>query len=403
MKDPLFNNVYKLFIIKIAKWFMLTMPILMLYYKDSGLTNEQSFQLKAFYSITIVLFEIPSGYLADLWGRKKTLILGAVLGTIGFAIYSFNTGYIYFLMAEITLGIGQSFISGSDSAMLYDTLKFSGKSKEYTRFEGLNTAIGNIAEASSALLGGFLAQISIILPFQIQTGVAFLAIPAAITLIEPKVVLAHTKKQTSSIIKILVSTLKTNRPLLFQVLFSSFVGCATLTMAWLYQLYLKEDLGVSFATIGIIAAVLNIVIGIISVYAYKIESRLGIKKSILLLTVLIPLTFILTGIVNSYYSIAVVLIFYTLRGYATPVLKDYINRYTNSNIRATVLSIRSFTIRLIFALVGPFAGKLADIRNFSFSYIVVGSIFATLLVSTYVLMIFTGGSSMATKPHSLHK
>lgn len=396
MEDPFFNNVYKLFIIKIAKWFMLTMPILMLYYKDSGLSNEQSFQLKAFYSITIVLFEIPSGYLADLWGRKKSLILGAILGTAGFVIYSFNTGYTYFLMAEITLGIGQSFISGSDSALLYDSLKASGKSKKYTRFEGLNTAIGNIAEASSALLGGFLAQISITLPFQIQAGVAFIAIPAALTLVEPQLALAHVKGKTS-IIKTLICTLKSNRPLLFQLLFSSFIGCATLTMAWLYQLYLKEDLGVSFSTIGIIAAVLNIVIGIISVYAYKIELKLGMKKSILYLTLLIPAAFILTGIVNSYYSIAVVLFFYMLRGYATPVLKDYINRYTNSDIRATILSIRSFTIRLIFAIVGPFAGKMADIRNFSFSYIIIGCIFAILLASTYVFMIFSGGNKTVLK------
>lgn len=387
MKDAMYNNVYKLFIIKVAKWFMLTVPILMLYYKDSGLSTEQAFQLKAIYSLTIVLFEIPSGYLADLWGRKNTLILGSILGTLGFLIYSFEGGYMYFLFAEITLGMGQSFISGSDSALLYDSLKASGKAKEYTRMEGLNTAIGNIAEASSAMLGGFLAQMSILLPFQVQTSVAFIAIPAALSLKEPQLVLAHAKHQATNIIKTLRNTIKTNRPLLYQVLFSSFAGSATLTMAWLYQLFLKEDLGISFAKIGIIAAVLNLTVGIISVFAYKLESKMRMKNSLFYLSLLIPLAFILTGIVPSYFSLGIIFFFYVLRGYATPVLKDYINMFTNSNIRATVLSIRSFTIRLIFAVIGPFAGKLADIRNFSASYVVIGSVFGVLLMGTYLIMI----------------
>ena len=67
---------------------MLTMPILMLFYHDLGFTAEESFQLKAFYSIAIVIFEIPSGYAADILGRKKTLLIGSV-----FRITSYNVCY----------------------------------------------------------------------------------------------------------------------------------------------------------------------------------------------------------------------------------------------------------------------------------------------------------------------
>ena len=84
------GNITKLYLIKIAKWFMLTMPILLLFFQDLGFTVEESFQLKAIYSIAIVVFEIPSGYAADVLGRKRTLIIGSILGTLGFAIYSFR-------------------------------------------------------------------------------------------------------------------------------------------------------------------------------------------------------------------------------------------------------------------------------------------------------------------------
>jgi MFS family permease len=136
------GNIPRLYIIKVAKWFMLTMPILMLFYIDLGLSNEQAFQLKAVYSIAIVIFEIPSGYIADVLGRRTTLILGAFLGTMGFAFYTLGDGFIWFLMAEITLGIGQSFISGADSALLYDSLKHNQLEKKYLRYEGINTSFG---------------------------------------------------------------------------------------------------------------------------------------------------------------------------------------------------------------------------------------------------------------------
>ena len=95
------SNINKLYIIKIAKWFMLTMPILMLYYQDCGLSDAEAFRLKACYSVAIVVFEIPSGYFADLFGRKLTLVIGAVLGTLGFLVYATMSGFTAFLVAEM--------------------------------------------------------------------------------------------------------------------------------------------------------------------------------------------------------------------------------------------------------------------------------------------------------------
>ena len=112
---------------------MLTMPILMIFYADMGFTTEQSFILKACYSISIVIFEIPSGYAADVWGRKITIIIGSVLGCFGFVIYSLFSGFYMFMSAEIVLGIGMSMISGADSAMIYDTLKEHQAEKDFMK------------------------------------------------------------------------------------------------------------------------------------------------------------------------------------------------------------------------------------------------------------------------------
>ncbi len=132
---------------------MLTMPIVFLFYREHGLSTQDLFILKAVYSTSIVFMEVPSGYLGDIWGRKATLILGSILGFIGFALYCISTGFWAFLACEIILGLGQSFISGSDSALLYDTLQAAKQEKDYLKIEGRIISAGNFAEAVAAPRG----------------------------------------------------------------------------------------------------------------------------------------------------------------------------------------------------------------------------------------------------------
>ncbi|NJM15571.1 MAG: MFS transporter [Bacteroidales bacterium] len=116
------RNIALLYIIKLAKWFMLFMPIVALFYLENGLAQGDIFLLQALYSAFVVLLEIPSGYAADVWGRKSTLIAGSIAGCLGFVLYSASHGFNGFLLAEFVLAIGHSFVSGADSAMLYDSL-----------------------------------------------------------------------------------------------------------------------------------------------------------------------------------------------------------------------------------------------------------------------------------------
>lgn len=179
MPSKIAHNIYKLYIIKIAKWFSLIMPIIVLFYHENGLSMTQIFLLKSVYSIGMLVLEIPSGYFGDVWGRKKTLIVGTLLTTIGFSFYSFSFIFWQFMIAELILGMGQSFISGSDSAMLYDTLKNEKRKGEYLKFEGRVTSIGNFSEAIAGIFGGLLATISLRTPFYFQAIISAAAIPAA--------------------------------------------------------------------------------------------------------------------------------------------------------------------------------------------------------------------------------
>ena len=97
------HNIYKLSVIKFAKWFMLYMPIIGLFYADNNLSAFQLFIIQAGYSFSSAVFEIPSGYFADVVGRRKTLIIGSSMGALGFIIYSMSGSFVAFLCAEIIM------------------------------------------------------------------------------------------------------------------------------------------------------------------------------------------------------------------------------------------------------------------------------------------------------------
>jgi len=384
----LHRNIPRLYLIKIAKWFMLYMPIVVPFYESNGLSMTDIMVLQAVYSIAIVILEIPSGYLADVWGRKRTLVLGAVLGVVGFSTYSISHGLTGFLIAEIILGIGQSCVSGADSAMLYDSLAEKKQAKRYSLFEGRITSMGNFAEAAAAILGGVLATISLRSPYIAQAAVAFAAVPAALTLTEP---VRHKKlinQGFNEILKISRFALFGNRELRRNILFSAFTGCATLTMAWFVQPFFEFS-EIDIAWFGMLWAGLNLTVAVASFSAYAIEKRIGRRGAILLIAIGIPAGFILLSFAGITGGLIILFVFYLIRGFATPVLKDYINRITGSDVRATVLSVRNFIIRITFSMAGPLIGWIKDVYSLQQALLTGGIIFFALTSLTALLFLLS--------------
>ena len=125
-------------------------------------------------------------------------------------------------------------------------------------------------------------------------------------------------------------------------------------MAWFVQPVLIY-LNTPTSWFGIIWTVLNVVVGIAAFYSDRIERNLGMNKMNTLI-------------------LLILFFFYIVRGLATPILKGYINQLTFSEMRATVLSIRNFIIRLMFAAAAPFVGWLNDICSLKIALLTTGVI-----------------------------
>jgi MFS family permease len=394
MNSRLRSNISKLYFVKVSHWLLLVMPVILIFYNANHLSVRHLFILQAVYSVSIVALEVPSGYLADVWGRKNTLVVGAILGFSGYFIYSLSHGFWGFCAAEIMLGVGQSFISGTDTALLYDTLIVLKEEDQYIKVEGRMTSVGNFAEALAGITGGFLAVISPRLPFICQACVALIAIPATILLVEPQLNISSKRPGFNEIIQMFKNILIKNKLLQSNILLSSLIGASTLTMAWFVQPFFKAN-AVPVPFYGLLWTLLNASVGIAALFAYKFEKKFGDVNTIICIILLNALGYIGTSAFHSFWAIGFILVFYLARGIATPVLKDYINKYIPSETRASVLSLRNLIIRGIFSSFGPLWGWMTDKINLQTALFIAGMTYFIFAVPFLIMFL---GIKRTTKP-----
>jgi len=356
------GNINKMYLLKAVKWFMIVMPIIVLFFEKHGLSLTQIMILQATYSFTVAVLEIPSGFFADIYGRRLSLFYGSILTFIGYLIFSFFSGFNEFFIAEILLGIGGSLISGADSALIYDTLLQLKKDEDYTKVEGKNYGIGNVSEGIAGIIGGFLAITSLDLPVYIQTFVLFFSIPISYSLVEPESSY-KLAKSIKSIWLVVKETFFEENKLKWYIIYSSSMGIGTLSIAWFVQPFLIE-IETPLFYYGIIWAGLNIITGITSYYSYLFKH----KNLLIYISLIMVISFILLGYNISMYGLIFIVFIYLIRGIITPTLRNLININSTSERRATVLSLRSFIIRISFAIIAPILGYITDYSDISFVF-----------------------------------
>ena len=379
-------NIWKLYIIQACRWFYLLMPVLVLFYEENGLLLKEVFIVQAFYSACVIIFEIPSGYIGDRVGRKWSIFIGAVFAALGFWVYAFSYTLIHFLAAQLIIALGASFISGSDMALLYDSLLQLKRQGEYQKVAGRLASISNFSEGVAGLVGGLLALISLRTPLYCQAVLFLGLIPLAWSLVEPSYQrLKSDENSFKAILRIVHYALHGHAEIKWLILYSSLVGTSTFTIVWFVQPYFKAvDLPLEFFGIG--WATLQFFIGIFALNAYRIESWLGRRNALIALILLASGAYIALGSFQTLWALNFLLVFCFVRGVNGPVLNDYINRCVSSDIRATVLSVKSLVGRVMFVVLGPLLGWINDTYSLSMAFMVCGITFFTFGVLFLVFL-----------------
>jgi MFS family permease len=376
-QSHILSNIWKLNLIQAFRWFMLIMPVIVLFYKENGLSMQDIMVLQALYSLALVIFEVPSGYFSDTIGRRNSLVAGSVLCTIGFFIYSLSHSFFGFLFAEMILGFGYSFISGTDSALLYDTLLEAEKEQDFTKRQGRLSATANFSEAAAGILGGIIAVYSFRLNFYIETGVIALSIPVALSIVEPKTHKNLNPKITYKDFYNIIRETFSDPPLFWLITCNAVILASTLTIVWFVQPYLKIS-GIPLVMFGVIWTVLNLSVGASSLSSNKIKNIFGNEFSFILPLILVVTGYFSLTFMNLKWAFVLFILLYIARGFTVPVFTNRINRQIPSERRATVLSIRVLLTRIIFCIVGPVSGYISDCYSLRTGLLFAGTSFLLL-------------------------
>ncbi|PIT98219.1 MAG: hypothetical protein COT71_01985 [Candidatus Andersenbacteria bacterium CG10_big_fil_rev_8_21_14_0_10_54_11] len=155
------SNIWKMYAVTAANQAFFLMPIIVLFFQENGLSIQQVFVLQGLFALTSMILEVPSGYLSDRWGRKPTMVTGSVFGICGIIMYALSTTFWGFLVGEVLFAVMLSFYSGTQDAMITDTLIELDRVEENRRAIGQLHFFGLLSQAIASVIGGFIATLAL--------------------------------------------------------------------------------------------------------------------------------------------------------------------------------------------------------------------------------------------------
>jgi len=387
------DNIWKFGIYSFIDHIRLIWMISTLYLLWLGFSYTNIGIHETIFALVIVFFELPTGALADLIGKKKAIIISCILNGIGFSAIGLMNLPIQYYMIALIMGIAFSFVSGADVALLYDSIKKINRTKDYKKIRGKINTFNQIASIIGVFLGPFLYAINPRLGFQI-TGIVYLLAAIIIgTTVEPykthkKLTLKTHWKQTVTGFK---TTIKHKKIMwLIAFFFLSTIGVEFFFDFWQQPLLINNGFSVKF--FGIIFAIMMGIRGLVSWFTHKIENKIKETGSLFFILISQVIIFLILGINNPLTLIISFGAFYAVIAFQEIIFEDYINSHISSSNRATILSIKSLIYNLLTAGLYITLGILMDLH--SINKVLIGfSIF--IFVGTIILFML--------KKNTIHK
>lgn len=332
-------------------------PIMVLYMLSKGLNYTQILLLQSISAAAVVLLEIPTGALADRFSRKSCLVIGPLLWGITLLIYTFCNSFYLFALGEVIFALGATMKSGSDTALMYDSLGESDRKLAYQKIEGHAKSYMFYAQAAGSIVAGFLYSRNIHLPLLVSVVFMICASLCGTFFRDPGKKGEHKDGYLALIGKSIRHVARTPqlRALFFFIIvfFAFFRGGF-----FLYQPYFKAvELPVMY--FGVAFFLFNIVAANASRFSAKIVSMTK-HNTLMFLAGLILVSFFLMWRIRSIPGILAILMQQAARGLYHPVTKKYLNKYIESDRRATTLSVVNMGAGLSAALFLPLVGYWLD-------------------------------------------
>lgn len=355
-----------------------------LFWESRGMSVQMVVYTEILFAVTIVLLEIPTGILADRWGRKKLLLLAAVLGCAEFLILLYATTFWHFALVVFLAAIARSAGSGADHALLYDTLLVQGKERDFEKILGrlnsLDIAATMIAALSGSLLAGRFG-------FELNYGLSLLGTAIALVLtlglVEPRLTTGQEEESPLPIRVVVKGSLAffyKHRAVALVVCAGMVTGAAISFVDEFWQLVLDET-GVSVAYFGLASAGMFLLRMPGNLLAHALLKRYRVRRLLTVLLLMATAGFMLLSMFPGTMSLLAIGWVCLFVGVMEPVTAGYLHHRIDSKMRATLDSFQSLGLHLMVIILGLGFGFLADHMSLwaGFGYI-------ALVCGVYVLI-----------------
>jgi len=347
--------------------------------------------LEGFFHITSFLMEVPTGAVADIYGRKVSRITGRLSFLFSLAFMFFADSLSGQMAGFALCAIGYNLESGAGEALVYDSLKFLKREDEFKKIKGKEELCYQSASIIAFSTGGFLALRNYSWLFIATAAMSVLALVTALFMKEaPFKSKKHNESLTSGIIKSIVGQTRDSirivkeRPritllIIFTELCFTFSVCAFFYLQNYWKLNGRTEI-----YIGLVFSIQALAAGLTSFAAPVVEKKMGEKKILVFMPLLLIICLWIIGL-SEYRAIAFILTGIS-EGIIIVAVSDYLNKLIPSQNRATILSFQSMAFSLFMIMLFPLTGYLGDLLNLQMAF-TINAVLATLLYIFFLLSI----------------
>jgi MFS family permease len=385
VKRSLENNIRAIYLLGFFTGFLVVVPVFVPLLQGYGLSMSQVMQTQALFALTIALCEVPSGYIADIWGRRNAILVGSACNALGFFSLLWADSFIDFLIYEFILGVGFSLVSGADLALLYDTEVYlrergirggPGASKSLSRLISVEAAASGVAGIAASLL--LLWSMDGVVIVQAFTG--FAPFLLALLLIEaPRPIAEKELNGHSDNARRIVDLLLFGKPVVFWTAFAITVfGLLAVYVFWIYQKYWELQ-GVPLEYFGYIWAAFALTVSLSARFSDALEQRLGYRQVMVLIAILALTGLLGMALGTGWLGVIFGLTIQISRGLSMSLFYEALNQRVPGEFRATVNSLVSLGVRSTFIVTGPLLGIALDTQGMQATLMGLLAIFTPLM------------------------
>ncbi|MDP9482056.1 MAG: MFS transporter [Chloroflexota bacterium] len=359
---------------------------------DAGLSNVEAFAANAFFTVGLVIFEVPTGVVADTRGRQFSYVLGAVTLIASTLLYlvmwQIHAPLWGWAIASILLGLGFTFFSGATEAWLVDALKATHFSGTLEQVFGRAQVVGGAAMLVGTISGGLIAQATNLgIPYLIRAAMLVVTAVVAIRFMRD---LGFTRQRNVSPVTAVRNVIRgsidggfRNPPVRWLMLAAPFTFGSGIFVFYAAQPYLLELYGdkTAYGIAGLAAAIVAGVQIVGGLIVSRVRRLFGRRTSALLIGgVLDVVLVVLLGLTGS-FAIALLLVaaWAFVFAVAGPLRQAFINGLIPSEQRATVLSFDNLMGSAGGVIAQPALGRVSDLYGYGAAYVVSGAIQALAL------------------------